>query len=435
MSGPPRLQGRNGSDDSPADWDDARVDAAYRARFDVQPPSGLAHRIAAELEPHPVWRWFGQVPGFMRTAISGALLVAVLVTTASIGGMNTVGPLASTAGLPSGALPAGSAGGTSATPTGNGRPDALGWPFPDTVTTSRGDFTVMSVDQAVAVRAGNAGPVEIAVGGWQSDSKDVRFCTFVPSTLVGQLESQCVNNRWLAASPEPNTGWYTPPVLPAIHIALGIRRGPLGDPGIIHFQGGAVAVVMLGHFHDPAASQCGADTAQFCTDTFVVDEQPWVLSTSGHRAAPSDAGLEPMSVSEAIDVRDGGAATEIAVGGWFSAYAVPCPMLLDSHPPLENCVANFTWLMENPEELAALASDGSGSIGPPEGPAFNLIFDNATVPAYGAVPVRMTLVGHFNDARASECPAGVRRIACSNKFVIDEFLFVDSGAGGSAPSP
>jgi hypothetical protein len=407
------------------EWDDSRLDRAYRAGFDVRPPAGLMDRVDGRLDPRPPSRW--HVPVFAGTAIALVAVAAIVATN-----LGSIGPSA----LPSARGPGSIGPTTEATPSA--APVGLGWPFPDQVTSSRGDYVPMSISDAIRVRARDAAPTEIAVAGWQSNATDVRFCTIAFQGLRGQLENQCVYNRWLAERPEPTSGWYDPPVRPAIRLAgEQIWQPPIllkwGEPGVIHFRGGSVAVVVVGHFHDQASKECRSSEAQLCTETFVVDQIPWVLSTAGHRVVPNPV-VAPMSVPEAIDVRDSGAANEIAVGGWFAYSPVPCPAIPDAQPPLESCIASFTWLMRDPEQLEQLASDGSGSIHPPVGPAISLVFDQATVPALGSLPEQMVLVGHFNDPRAQECPAGTRRAACAARFVIDEFLFVGD-QGLPSPSP
>src|SRR5207302_2424791 len=90
-------------------------------------------------------------------------------------------------------------------------PPTLGWPFPDTVRTSNGEYAVLSVQQAEGVRADNAGPIEIAVGGWQSNLLNGLFCALGRPGLVGELENQCLYDRWLSVRPEPHGLHYDPP--------------------------------------------------------------------------------------------------------------------------------------------------------------------------------------------------------------------------------
>jgi hypothetical protein len=406
------------------DWDDARLNAAYRAAFDSLPPSNLAARIGAQLLPRMPARW--HLPGLAGPAMAAIVIAAVLISNGWI-----VGPAARASFGPTATISGTNLGTSSPTSTGA----SLAWPFPDHVSTTAGELVPVSVADAARIRSSSETPSEIAVAGWQSNATDFRFCTLAFRGLVGQLENQCVYNRWLAEQPEPTSAWYDPPVEPAIRLAGDAIWQPpnllkWGESGVIHFRGASVAVVVVGHFHDPASAQCRPANAQLCSNTFVVDDIPWVLSTAGHRVVPNPD-VVPMSVADAIGVRDSGASSEVAVGGWFSFYPVPCAAIPDAHPPLESCIANVTWLMSKPEDLQELASDGSGSIHPPAGPAISLVFDQATVPALGTLPEQMVLVGHFNDARSSECPAGARRAACSARFVIDEFLVVGTGA----PSP
>jgi hypothetical protein len=312
----------------------------------------------------------------------------------------------------------------------------LGWPFPDHVATASGDLVPISVAEAVAVRAADSRPVEIAVAGWQSNATAFRFCTAAFRGLIGELENQCAYNRWLADAPEPITDWYDPPMGPAFRLAGDpIWRVPnlleWGDPGIIHFRGASVAAVLVGHFHDPASTGCGAEEVQQCSGVFVVDSVPWVLTTDRFVSPTSPVHLHPMSVADAIWARDADDASTLAVGGWFESNTVPCPGLRDGQMPLEDCANDFTWLMASAEQLSVLNADGSGQVHPPSGPAISVVY-SSTLPPPNAVPIDVILIGHFHDPSAVTCPAGARRTACGNRFVVDAYIRV---TGVSSPIP
>jgi hypothetical protein len=303
----------------------------------------------------------------------------------------------------------------------------LGWPFPDQVRTSQGIFPVLSVGDAVRVRDDHAGPVEIAVGGWSSEPAGKRFCTMVLRDRASELQNLCVFDRWLAPQPLPNTDWYPTP--PGLAIRIFTDWVPK-DSTDIHLRDLAVGAVVLGHFHDAVAAQCRPENADLCTGTFIVDEVPWTFSTTGYSAAPSNPDLSPLTVSEAIAIRDSGASTELAVAGWYVSNPIPCPHPPDQYWPLEDCLFNYTWLMAGDEELQVLNADGSGYVHPPVGPAISVAaFNN---PGGDHLPKYTILIGHFNDSRASDCPAGARRTACAQRFVLDDVLEMD-GAPSASP--
>ena len=141
-------------------------------------------------------------------------------------------------------------------------------------------------------------------------------------------------------------------------------------------------------------------------------------------------GLPIHTVIEALGIRAAGSSERIAVGGWFVAFAVPCPMVPDAVLPLEDCGAGFSWLMAVPERLDTTLADGSGSIRQPLGPAFNVIADLAhdgTVQAF-------VVIGHFHDAAAARCPAGERRQRCEGRFVVESVAWVGpTAAPGARP--
>jgi hypothetical protein len=135
---------------------------------------------------------------------------------------------------------------------------------------------------------------------------------------------------------------------------------------------------------------------------------------------PTVGGLATHTVIEALGVRASGSNETIAVGGWFVAFAVPCPMTPDAIQPFEDCGVNFAWVMASPERLSTLEADGSGSIRQPAGPAFNPIVDWG----HDGIDQALVLVGHFHDQKAALCPAGERRQRCEDRFVVESVGWV-----------
>ncbi|HXI45713.1 MAG TPA: hypothetical protein VNH13_05390 [Candidatus Acidoferrales bacterium] len=140
---------------------------------------------------------------------------------------------------------------------------------------------------------------------------------------------------------------------------------------------------------------------------------------------PTVAGLPTHSVIDALGIRASGSNERIAVGGWFVAFAVPCPMTADAVQPLEDCGTGFSWLMALPERLDTTLADGSGSIRQPAGPAFNVVGDLA----HDGIVRAVVVIGHFHDAAASRCPAGERRQRCESRFVVESVAWL----GPTAP--
>ena len=130
-----------------------------------------------------------------------------------------------------------------------------------------------------------------------------------------------------------------------------------------------------------------------------------------------------LSVAQALEIRETTSdEREIAVGGWFASFPVPCAQIPDA-TMFETCAVAFTWLMAAPEQLRSLQADGSGSIHPPSGPGFNvaLVFVDWVPPA-GDAPTYVALTGHFHDRRAAACSEGERRAHCEDVFVVDSVL-------------
>ncbi len=155
---------------------------------------------------------------------------------------------------------------------------------------------------------------------------------------------------------------------------------------------------------------------------------PSASIAAGPSSVPSEVdGLEVLSVQEALARRAAGSSDRIAVFGWAVRFFVPCPQPPDAYQPLESCVYRFTWLMATPEQLSVMNPDGSGSIHPPLGPAFNTTYD----PLEPAVPQAVVVIGRFNDPRSAQCPAGARRDACARLFVVEGAAWL--GPTSSAP--
>ena len=408
---------------SNGDWDDNRLDGAFRARFDAQPPSGLVERITTELETQPQIGWLESLRrSSLGLAAAALAVVAVLVATQS--GLVHPGPAAGSPGV-------------STTPTASRPTEAVGPPFPASIVIQSANqhVAVISVAEAVAIRDGGVDRTEMAVAGWyvpwepipcpaqQDEYQPLEGCYLSTAWLLGKSELAPVGSE------------------PAIHPVTDWRPA---DPH------GSFPVVFVGHFDDAGAASCPAgERYQVCSDRFVVDEVAWDEQALSPGFPSEAAGLPVISVEQAIGDRVD-LATELAVAGWYQSPqgVLSCPYVPGGVPPLLNgCVSSYTWLMAAPEALihVSRSSANGGSVsttgGPPVGPAFNLTFDAVSgpqgvpLPADGdSTPTKVVFVGHFNDRRALFCgPDAESFAACQRVFVVDAVAWV-SGSEQSVPA-
>jgi hypothetical protein len=129
-------------------------------------------------------------------------------------------------------------------------------------------------------------------------------------------------------------------------------------------------------------------------------------------AGPAEGvfGLPILSVAEAATIRDGGADDqEIAVRGWLASVAVPCPSEPNGPtPPFGlSCANSFAWLSSTSDR-----PDTNG----PTGPSIRPVFQFADI--IGAAPQEAVLIGHFDDRRATSCPADAQA-SCRDWFIVD----------------
>jgi len=399
------------------DWDDRRLDEAFQAAFSRTPPRTLGERIHQDLETQPRRQiaWTGI--GLARLSGAGALLVAILVATASMAGLprSLAGPGATSTDdrVPSASSP---------TPAGSPPVGTAGqrvWPFPGAVDTiGFGSLGVTSVEAAMGVRDSGIDSTELAVGGWVAQSSVVEFCTLEFRGRLGQLQKAC-NSRWLTPTPISFDQPIAPPPGPAIRAVTNW----VPTEASVHTATGGAAVVFVGHFDDAVSSQCQQQSVAYCADGFVVDEVPWVLTTHTPAVVAAIAKLDVVSVADAIKVRDAGTASRVAVGGYFSAFIVPCPYQPGVVSPLEGCPASFAWLMANPEDLQT-ATDEPPSIHAPVGLAVNAVLEQTVLPPAFFNPASVVLVGHFNDPGATACTPANQGL-CRQRFVVEAFYLID----------
>ncbi|HKB28945.1 MAG TPA: hypothetical protein VKC59_07975, partial [Candidatus Limnocylindrales bacterium] len=134
-------------------WDDTRIDAAFRSRYDAAPPAGLADRITTDLESQRPMDWLNS----WRRSTLGVVAAATVVAAVLIGsqlGFGQPGPGASGPGPTA--------------PEFSPPPIDAGGSFPPTVIqySSGRPLPVLSVAEAAYVRDTGVDSREIAVGGW-----------------------------------------------------------------------------------------------------------------------------------------------------------------------------------------------------------------------------------------------------------------------------
>jgi hypothetical protein len=142
---------------------------------------------------------------------------------------------------------------------------------------------------------------------------------------------------------------------------------------------------------------------------------------------------EPITVSQALAIRDAGSGHEIRVTGFLSSMPVlPCPFEPDAGNPTRLvCPETFQWFMERAEVLGTSSPNGF-ELGRPTGPATQLSFALVTWPTPPTAPdlaadLPAVLLGHFHDRRASLC---IGKEACEQTFVVDR---VESLGGKEVP--
>jgi hypothetical protein len=414
-------------DPMPMDWDDARIAAAFRARFEVEPATSLAALIVAALPRRQRQRW--ALPRRSSFAFAAAAFALVLVL---VGVQTGVLPW-----LPQSTSPAPAPSRSpSASPSVTARPSSTPEPFPTQVTVNATGATlpVVSVSDAITVRDGGVNSEELAVGGWYEFN--VVPCPLTHGELT-PLEDCVLDFAWLMAAPEQlattdptGAGAFRGPAGPAIHpVLLGravqFMLGAYPDP---------VHVVFVGHFDDPLAARCGRSNQQHCADQFMVDELGWPSGPIARTVPGKVADLPVQSVADAMNAHDG---QERAVAGWYQGSFQPlnCPRTW-TYVVLDGCTAPYQYLMQDPEAILV----GTEGIRAPSGPGFGLTFDgfdknpmNPGIqgPDGPSLPTQVIVIGHFMDRRVQLCPTEVRA-SCAHQFIVDAIGW-DSGQTRKVP--
>jgi hypothetical protein len=413
-----------------ADWDDRRLDVAFRAGFGGEAPTGLVERIVAELDrPQP----FGRLASIRRSSLGllAAAAVVALLVIGSQAGLLTPGPQT---GSPRATTDQGSPGPT----------DDRGLFPPSVIAAKTGEpLPVLSVENALVVRDGGVDSRELAVGGWF-----IRIPVPCPLWLgpVSPLETCGTNFTWLMADPEPLTslagsgaGTVGPPKGPAFNVVTSWIPDRSDVP---------IAVVFVGHFDDARDVDCLPERLQECADRFVVDQLAWGPQDLASLFPATVAGMQVTTVDSAISVREMGLATELAVAGWYQAPPpARCGLGADVNVWfLEGgCGLRFTWLLSSAESVIHVTpgtnANGSTQVSTtdPSGPAVNVSFGGVAPPAStrlpvegDSIPIPVVFVGHFHDSRSNLCMVdNVSR--CGRRFVVDAVAWV-AGASHTLPT-
>jgi len=382
-------------------WDDARIAAAFRARFDVAPASTLATRIRSELAPAPARRMLA----FRRSAL--VLVAAAALILLLIGSQAGLIPTPRATTRPTlGPAPSGST-------------ESGVW-FPTSVQVGDGTYQVTGVIDALALRD-RGDSTTIAVAGWYRAGKPVP-CALQPDEYQ-PLEGCFWSTSWLVDDPSHLTGVAGPDDSIGLHPITDWHAAGAADPA---------PAVFVGHFNDPAAANCpDGERRQACREKFVADAVAWDGSVLATGAPTETAGLPVIDVETALANRATEGGNEVAVFGWLDQPPERFCALLEGPvvPPLWSDCNSHLPLMQHPESLT-YADGKTQTYHVPTGPALDaaLPFDvhlrtDVRFPIGGpslgpSVPMPVVLLGHFDDRRARYC-APEHQAECRDRFVID----------------
>jgi hypothetical protein len=234
---------------------------------------------------------------------------------------------------------------------------------------------VRSVADALArFERPDLGDTEIAVAGWYSAPGGIRAC---PSYRVDDspLIERCGFSPWLSASDRPILSkdgqmiWdpssdpsIRPRLLPPVDpVALGSGGPGAGVGGVTK----PLAVVLVGHIHDGAASSCPADEEAACEQTFVVDlvttsagillDQP-----SSFLGDLASARLAPGEALQAARDRVAGYATVLSIGLFNTANPPWLPASLGGARRLTWFVRGYRTLLDDETDPRAPGTPAAG---------------------------------------------------------------------------
>jgi hypothetical protein len=156
--------------------------------------------------------------------------------------------------------------------------------------------------------------------------------------------------------------------------------------------------------------------------------------TSAIGAPTTVDGLTVQTVSAALAAEPSGSDGLVVIEGWIIPMPIPagCKPEITAGPALEkSCTARRLLVTETRQDLATnplaspylYASEFSGAN------VDSLLPDMADPAQANRVPLRAVIVGHFHDARATECSAE-QRADCESTFVVDRLAWLDGKSLG-----
>jgi len=274
---------------TPSDWDDERLAAAFRTRFDRPAPPTMADAIHGALSgTSPASTiWFRLVPA---RAMAAAAVVLILVGGGALVALGGLGRLGSGPLHPDVAV---------ATPGASTSPGVRPTPTEQAIPGSVLGLPIVHVTDAIAVRDAHADNRELAVQGWFTPAV-LMSCGPAPAPdspaptapLASELPRECPNQSipnqsiwWLDEEAESlihvtgDTSNADSPLSPAFNLDLGgLDTSWAPALPVIGTDGDSTPtdVVLVGHFGDRRAALCLQFDQAACRDRFVVDSVAFV---------------------------------------------------------------------------------------------------------------------------------------------------------------
>ena len=147
------------------------------------------------------------------------------------------------------------------------------------------------------------------------------------------------------------------------------------------------------------------------------------------------AGLPVLSVANAVELLQAGQldGQAVAVAGYYSAYALPCPYPGRYIGPLEDWCRMVAFTDNRSDaQLCSPEGDNGMSCGQPSGTNLAPFFETETSGDPGSweasgpsgEPAAFVLIGHAGDARQWQCTA-TTQAACAHAFVVDRIAWAN----------
>ena len=248
-----------------SDWDDERLGAAFRARFDRPAPPDIARTVHATIAGTSPSR-FHAIETFQPRRFAMAAVVILLVGAATVA-LADIGRLGGRPSVPSGSGPVPTPG-VDATPTAQAVPGLAFETLP-----------IIQVRDAIAIRDTGTDDRELAVQGWFASMN--ASCPAPNVNAVNPLQVGCPDEFvWLmeraesVASRSGDMTTFRVPSGPALNPDMDDidRSWEPADSGLdASGNSTPLDVVFVGHFDDRRAALCPEAEVDACRDRFVVD--------------------------------------------------------------------------------------------------------------------------------------------------------------------